>query len=443
MTINPNKATNYFLFLLACATSLFCSQATSSPLGKWTLMVYMEAGNDLEVFAPRNIRQMQQVGSNENISILVQHNTFEKDQYHSTTYLIEKGDKKILKQHNSSTHTGEKNLVEFCCDCIEKYPAEHYALVFWNHGTGIIEPVCRTSLSSEDLFSLQDVPELFEKDNKGFMPFQSNKATSQRPAYKGICFDDESGKFLSEKHVCRALKTICSTALNNKKFDLIGFDACLMSMIEVALALEPYADLMVASQDVERGTGWNYQYVLSPFLSNRMRPSDLGKHIVESYHKAYYKIPDFTLSCVLLEAVQPLVETASKIALLLQKVLLTTDNKKLKLAVKISRNKHLCTYFDEPEFVDLYHFYKNLQEHFEMVTPCPFVQELVENLTQARRLIEQAVHANTVGSAYPHAKGLSIYFPERTIHSSYRRCCFAARTHWHIFLKTYLSAYKK
>ena len=41
--------------------------------------------------------------------------------------------------------------------------------------------------------------------------------------------------------------------------DLVGFDACLMSGYEVASAMAPLADRMVASQELEPGHGWDYR----------------------------------------------------------------------------------------------------------------------------------------------------------------------------------------
>ena len=46
------------------------------------------------------------------------------------------------------------------------------------------------------------------------------------------------------------------------KFDLIGFDACLMASVEVAKVVEPYADYMIASEDLEPGHGWLWSEVI-------------------------------------------------------------------------------------------------------------------------------------------------------------------------------------
>ena len=41
----------------------------------------------------------------------------------------------------------------------------------------------------------------------------------------------------------------------------IGFDACLMSSVETAFMCAPYAEYMIASQEVEPGSGWNYAFL--------------------------------------------------------------------------------------------------------------------------------------------------------------------------------------
>lgn len=42
------------------------------------------------------------------------------------------------------------------------------------------------------------------------------------------------------------------------KIDVLGFDACLMSMYEIGSVLAPYANYLLASELLEPGTGWDY-----------------------------------------------------------------------------------------------------------------------------------------------------------------------------------------
>ena len=47
------------------------------------------------------------------------------------------------------------------------------------------------------------------------------------------------------------------------KFEMIGFDSCLMGGLETACALCDYSDYLIVSEDFESGSGWEYQNWLS------------------------------------------------------------------------------------------------------------------------------------------------------------------------------------
>jgi hypothetical protein len=63
---------------------------------------------------------------------------------------------------------------------------------------------------------------------------------------------------------------------------------------------------------------------------------------------------------------------------------------------------------------------------------------LIAKVTEGIRLIELSVIANTVGPSLKNARGISIYFPERNIHSSYKEAYFLERNNWGGFLSRYL-----
>ena len=110
----------------------------------------------------------------------------------------------------------EEALSDFLTWAKEKYPADRYMLVFWDHGGGVF-----MGYGQDDLNKRQE--------GNGTMP------------------------------VSELVSAIDSSGI---KFDLIGFDACLMQDIEIAAALEPYTDYYLASEEVEGGCGW---YYVSPF----------------------------------------------------------------------------------------------------------------------------------------------------------------------------------
>ena len=98
------------------------------------------------------------------------------------------------------------------------YPARRYALLLWDHGAGPL---------------------------------------------LGVCFDeryaDEGGMDgLTLAEIGRAL---ADSPFAGEKLEWIGFDACLMASLETARMASPYARYMIASQETEPATGWDYAFL--------------------------------------------------------------------------------------------------------------------------------------------------------------------------------------
>ena len=82
--------------------------------------------------------------------------------------------------------------------------------------------------------------------------------------------------------------TEATSASLGKPIDIVGFDACLMSMLETAYAFRKSSSLLVASEELEPGAGWDYDYFLSRLLSKpSITPLELSKTIVEAYKARY------------------------------------------------------------------------------------------------------------------------------------------------------------
>ena len=46
-------------------------------------------------------------------------------------------------------------------------------------------------------------------------------------------------------------------------FDILGFDACFMSMGEVALQIRDFADILVGAEGMEPAFGWPYARLIA------------------------------------------------------------------------------------------------------------------------------------------------------------------------------------
>ena len=69
------------------------------------------------------------------------------------------------------------------------------------------------------------------------------------------------------------------------KLDLVGFDACLMGTFEVALAMAEHADVMVASQELEPGHGWDWQALEILTSNSSVDAKTLGLAIANGYEQ--------------------------------------------------------------------------------------------------------------------------------------------------------------
>lgn len=130
--------------------------------------------------------------------------------------------------------TDPNTLLDFINFGVTNFPADRYMLILWDHGSGSIS---------------------------------------------GYGYDQNypNGTMRIDQ-VSNALKA------SGVKFDFIGFDACLMATAETAMALSPYADYMLASEETEPGTGWYYTNWLSALANNTSLPTtSVGKQIIDDF----------------------------------------------------------------------------------------------------------------------------------------------------------------
>lgn len=405
----------------------------------WTIIIYMAADNDLRNFATRNIKQMSSIGSTENITIVVHLDIRMSGNVKTTRrYLIEK-DKVILISTNEegspTMDSGDPATLISCCEwAIKDYPADDYALIFWNHGAGIIDPERGRIINPAELFSFNPAINKLELDRSvAFLDLVLNAQQDQR----GICWDESTGNYLTNQKLEQALKKICNNLLGGKKLSIIGFDACLMSMLEVANLVQPYAQVMVSSQEVELGTGWNYAHVLYPFAQQTLNKFEFATHIVNMYEKTYKSVTyDYTQSAIDLDIVPVLEQAVHEVSTLLLNTIPSQTHNSIKNAIRDARKKTNCTHFDEPSYIDLHHFYTNLLNLIPSITllsnkhEIEFKQQLKNALEGSLRLIKEAVIANVCGKNLSRATGLSIYFPERRTHPSYLLTRFSLTNDW-------------
>lgn len=371
-----------------------------------TFLVYIAADNDLAEFVELDLKEMMQVGSNNQINILafVTHKLNDGPKVTQRLF-IEKGQAVPLGS-TTPMDSGDPATVITACDwALSQYPAEHFVLIFWNHGSGAFN---RT----------------FGHESGGIWN-------------RGVCYDDTTGHHLTDV----GLQKVLSFASNQlgKKIDIVAFDACLMADIEVAYAVQPYADFMVASQETIPGEGYDYQRMLSRPASERMSMRNLAMHMVSAYNMAYHlEVTDYTLSAFDLSLLAPLINNINTVAQQLGSLLQSPLRPMIKKAIQQSRATNACTTFSAEGHIDLAHFYTNVYNNLRSSENPALFAQLFVLLEQGVALIDRFVIARVHGKDFPQAHGLSIYFPGRYVDKTYPTLVWSQNTVWLPFIKQYL-----
>lgn len=409
---------------------------------QWTFLVYMAADNDLRAFAANNIKQMASIGSNENIHIVIHLDIRLNDNQKVTRrYYVEKNKINHMNPDQAMQYmdSGDpQTLISFCEWAIKNYPAQNYALILWDHATGILDPKYYKIINPTELFVFNPATNKFELDRSvEYLDLFDYIDLDQR----GICFDSSTGNYLTNQKLEFALQEICTNYIHGK-FKLIGFDACLMSMLEVGNFIKYYAETMVGSQEVELGAGWNYAHVLQPFATAGavIDYYTFAAHIVHAYQLSYQKITDdFTQSAIDLRKLPLLEQNIDLIGKLLLECLQKQQSSTVHDTIQASKARKACTHFDVNSYLDIDDLFNNLQSHIGKIrlnTRSNLIQQLTNALVEGRKNIEDVVIANTCGKKYKKAKGISIYFPDH-IQPSYLNSRFANENAWGTFVRFY------
>ena len=177
-------------------------------------------------------------------------------------YELRDGKIEFLGSAGAVSMTDRKTLVDFLSFTRKNYPADRYILVFWDHGGGTRNGFGLDEVRRRSALSLKDIAETLKK--------------------------------------------------SEMKFDVVGFDACLMATLETACALEPCADFLLASEEYEPSEGWYYTDAVSALAKDPALPSvDLGAAVVSGYLEKSER-DDITLSMLDLRGVPALCEAFSE-----------------------------------------------------------------------------------------------------------------------------------
>lgn len=236
-------------------------------------------------------------------------------------------------------------ITDFVSFVKETYESELYSLIMWNHGGG-------------------------------WRDIDSSLSSTSDETTRAICWDDTSGDdalYMEE----------VSSALNGENLAVIGFDACLMGMLEVGYQLKDSGNIMVASEENEPEDGWDYDGLLSSFINTDKTGTSLAASIVNAFENEYGQ---GTLSAVNLTVVDDVVDILDTFL----------DNLMLQEQGYILEGLYYSTVYNN-SYIDLYQFVN----HFSELGGAKGLKSSLDNY----------ILSNFSGGTEEGSQGTSIYFP--------------------------------
>ena len=382
------------------------SQA-QQPRKKKTIMVYMDGDNNLEGAAIDDLNEMEQVGSNNDMNIVVQIdripglNTSNGDWTGARRYYVTRDSDQNTINSQLVSDLGEVNMgssrtiSEFAIWAMANYPADNYMLVVWDHGGGF-------------------------------------RTASQQPLTKNIAWDDtNNGDSVSIPQLADSMRTI--KGFLGRNLDILGMDACLMAMSEIAYEVSDSVNYMVGSEETEPGDGWPYDVTLQKLANNPSTSVEqLARWIVQDYNASYAGADSVTQSSIKLSNMGSLSSSINSFGqAMLAGIADQTNGASIKAALQNIRNNTQS--YEASDYRDLYHFADQVSQSSVMTTEIKNAANAVKTVLTAA-VIQNGYQGPTLADSH----GLSIWLPDGAEYNNYiqryGQLKFAADNVWDSFL---------
>lgn len=327
----------------------------------WTVLVYMAADNSLSTWADSDLVEMEKIGSDDNLAIVVQ---VDKPQT---------GARRLYVAFNQLQNLGELGIIDMCdwktlYNFLEwgmsNFPAQHYLVFLWDHATG---------------WTLLD--------GRSF----------------GSDWSSGNQMGVADGELQKAFRSLYNAT--GKKVDILAFDACLMQQIEVACEIKDYAKIQVAPQTVWPLLGFPYTQIFSVIHEHPgINETELAGKIVDVCKNYYYEIQPMAISAINLQKLDKFKE---KMVGALGKIMVNAPESGIKNLREIVQTISLINSSPQPtdDYVDLGDFLRLLNEYLAY-------SETEELFNQYKEII---IAHGYRGEEFSKTTGLTTWFPDQYI----------------------------
>ena len=377
-------------------------------MNDWLMMLYLGADDDLLPFGKDLLDEVGRVGSTDRVEIRAELNRTPADAK-TLRGRIRAGQTHDELQNIGIANGGVESIIDFVDDAREQCESLNRALILWDHGNG-----------------WQNV-HVFDFVATAIDEVRKHRQLTQfrlQPVPPDDLRVNDLRAVLDEK----------------RGIAVVGFDSCLMSMIEVAFQLRDTAKFMVASQHVvPAGRGWPYEAFLRALvLDPRMHPEALVRAIVDTFAGSYNGSKDaVTLTGLRLSTeVDRAVSAVDSLSRALLTAISKGDRNGTDVRGEIVYARRHTQSFGNQDYIDLLSLCDQLLERLRD-----------DQLSRAVDLVRIAMsrlivrHNRSSARSLANANGVSIYFPQPaegvTVAPSYQALDFANPLYcrWSVFLK--------
>lgn len=361
---------------------------------KWTIMVYMNAANDLAPFSTLNVNQMEKVAGNAQVRFVVQWKqsttAWPSSTFNGTRRYLVKQDtsnqiaSQLVQDMGTEVDMGQPStMLDFINWAKTYYPADRYCFIVWNHGSG----------------------------------WKRSPALS-----RAVSFDDETGNAIQTWQLAQAI--------GSNNFDIVAWDASLMQMMEVAYEIKDHAEYVVGSEESPPGEGYPYDSIFSVF---RDTPDATTRNLTKAFVDGMVNNPSY----VNRKITQSSIETAklSDLATALDGLAAQLIANQGTIASQIQNIRNTAQAYS-PNSTRVFRDIGHLCDLINAQIAIPAVQNAATNV---KSKLQAALAWEGHNSNSPNSQGLSIDFSSaslfNTLQSDYGQLLFGQTTQWDQWLQ--------
>lgn len=251
---------------------------------EWTIMIYMAGDNNLAVDMSYAMEQIKQVAGNDSKSanLFVYYdgnspsiptlycdfsdpgNPVYQPSYKLTNKLYPPLES--IRNENAADYYSLVNFVDWCVNTVEvkngkeiSYGrrANRYALIISGHSAGFLDKGLFKDETSEKSMSMKHLYGLFCR----LTDDQETLVENAEKMNEDYAYRDEQ-KLSAEEFEQD------TTVLLGQRISILGFDSCVMGMLEVAYQFSPFTDTLIASEGIVPEAGWTYGKILGTLAQN-------------------------------------------------------------------------------------------------------------------------------------------------------------------------------